>query len=329
MLELRLNKPRDLSLKDSEPVQHLLDHEVKIELIYGGICGSDLSVFKGKLGHASYPVRPGHELLGTIIATGKDVNYEIGTRVVVAPNTFCDECDFCSAGKPNICRNKKSIGVNADGGFAEEIIVSSKYVLPIPEDISNEKAILIEPLSVIVHALRKVHITKDCHIAIMGCGTEGMLTAAMACYLGARITAIDINPLKLDIVKRLGDIRAVNPNEIENETFDIVIEAAGAKASVEQAVQLVKPGGTMVLIGMTPEANLPISHIVRNEISLLGSIIYNFPSDFSKSLQYLREEKLDLQPVISKIVPIKNYQEAYEMALSGNYGKVILDFRKG
>ncbi|MFJ7513027.1 zinc-binding dehydrogenase [Peribacillus simplex] len=328
MLELHLKNPNDLQLREIDSVGVPPDGHVKIKLIYGGICGSDLRVFQGSLPHASYPLRPGHELVGTIIEVGKDAPFNIGTRVVVFPNSFCGECDLCKKGKTNICRQKRSIGVNIDGGFAEEIIISSKYVLPIPKDMPDERAVLIEPFAVVVHALEKATITKGTAVAIVGSGNEGMLAAVLGLYLGARITAIDINPVKREMVKKLGDIRAIHPEEVGDETFDIVIEAAGAQKAVEQAVHLVRPGGELILIGMTPKALLPIMHIVRNEITLYGSMIYSFPTGFEHSIKYLSDKNLNVDPIISKILPFTEFKQAYEIAIAGSHGKVVLDFKE-
>jgi L-iditol 2-dehydrogenase len=327
MLELYLNKPNQIEIRDAAPLPPLKDDKVKIKLIYGGICGSDLGVFTGKINYASFPLRPGHELIGHIIEAGDKAEYKVGTRVVVQPNSFCGQCDLCLKGKTNVCRHKESLGVTVDGGFSEEFVISSKFVLPLPDDLPDEKAILIEPFAVVVHALEKVHIEKGTSVAIVGCGNEGMLAAALANYLGADVTAIDINPRKLELVKKIGDLRAVMMDEVQNETFDIVIEAAGTKQSVEQGIQLLDRGGSMILIGITPEADLPVAHIVRNEITLYGSIIYNFPSDFLQTIKYLQSEEFNVQPIISEFIPFTEYKRAYESALSGNYGKIVLDFR--
>ncbi|WCK53250.1 alcohol dehydrogenase catalytic domain-containing protein [Aneurinibacillus sp. Ricciae_BoGa-3] len=327
MLELYLTKPGDLQLREGGSVPSPSNEEVKIKVTYGGICGSDLGVFKGSLKHASYPLRPGHELVGTIIEAGQDVKYKVGMRVVIFPNSFCGECEFCLKGKTNICRHKKSIGVNTNGGFSEELVISAKYVLPIPDDMADERAVLIEPFAVVVHALNKVNLAPGMTVAIIGCGNEGMLAAALANHLGARVTAIDINPVKLQRVTTLGDIKAVHPAEITDDTFDVVIEAAGAKNAVEQAVELVRPGGDIVLIGLAQQADLPIVQIVRNEITLHGSIIYTFPHDFQQSIEYLKKKEFNVSPVISKIVPFREYKMAYETAISGDYGKVVLNFK--
>jgi L-iditol 2-dehydrogenase len=326
MLELYLTNPSEIQLREVDPLPSPLGDELKVKTIYGGICGSDLSVYRGMLKHATYPIRPGHELVGTVIEAGEQAIYGIGTRVVVLPNTFCRECDLCLEGQTNICRNKKSLGVNTNGGFSEEFIISSKFVLQVPDDLSDEKAVLIEPIAVVVHAFRKVKITKGTRVAIVGSGNEGMLAATLAYHLGALVTAIDINPKKHELIRSFGDITAVFPEDIQNETFDVVVEAAGAKSSFEQGIQLVRPGGAMVLIGLAPEANVPVIHIVRNEITLFGSIIYNFPSDYEQTIAYLRDPNFNIEPVISQIVPLSDYRSAYENALSGDFGKIIFKF---
>jgi L-iditol 2-dehydrogenase len=326
MLEIFLNKPNDIEIRNAETLPPLKDNEVKVKLIYGGICGSDLRVFQGTIPYAAYPLRPGHELLGHIIEVGNNVGYELGTRVVIQPNSFCGQCKLCLSGRTNICREKKSLGVNINGGFSEEFIIPSKYVLPIPNDLSDEKAILIEPFAVIVHAFKKVQISEGTNVAIIGCGNEGMLAAVLARYLGAQVTAMDINPVKIDLVRSLGGIRVLHPDEVHNETFDIVIEAAGTSKAIEFGMKLVNPGGVLVMIGITQEANLPVAHVVRNEITLYGTIIYNIPDDFVQAIEYLRNTDFDTAPIVSKILPFTEYKQAYELALSGNYGKIILSF---
>ncbi len=327
MFELYLKKPNEMELREVEHLPAPRGDEVKLRLSYGGICGSDLRVYQGKLEYASYPLRPGHELLGVVVEKGEQARYDVGTRVVVQPNTFCGMCEYCLQGKTNICAEKKSLGVTVDGGFSEEIVVSSKFVLPVPNDLPDEKAILIEPLAVVVHALKKVTIQKGNSVAVVGCGNEGLLAIALANYYGAVVTALDINPKKFGLVKQLGDVRTIQPEEIGDETFDVVIEAAGTKASIEQSIRLAKPGGSVVLIGITQEATLPVIRVVRSEITLFGSIIYNFPTDFSSTIEVLRDSAFTVAPIVSKILSFTEYNTAYEMALSGDYGKIVLDFK--
>ncbi|MEW5323595.1 alcohol dehydrogenase catalytic domain-containing protein [Geobacillus thermoleovorans] len=328
MLALYVAKPNELELRHLDAAGSPVGDEVKIKLIYGGICGSDLGVWKGKLPHANYPVRAGHELVGMITEKGEQAAYDVGTRVVVLPNTYCGTCDLCKKGHTNICRHKQSLGINIDGGFSHEFFISSKYVLPIPDDLSNEKAVLVEPFAVVVHALQKVNIEQGMKAAVIGCGNEGMMAAVLAYHLGAKVTAIDVNPLKLETVKAMAEIRTLTPDALSSETFDVVIEAAGAREAVEQAVDLVAPGGHLVLIGLANEATFPVVRLVRNEMTIHGSIIYRFPDDYLQAIHYLRTMPYPIERVISQIFSIREYQQAYELASSGNAGKVVLRFKE-
>lgn len=302
---------------------------VNVKVTYGGICGSDLRVYEGKVPYATYPVRPGHELIGTITDKGPDSNFSIGDRVVVLPNTFCDECEMCLKGNRNICRHKKSLGINLDGGFAQEFMISSKYLLSIPDEVTDEKAVLIEPLAVIVHAFKKVKITKDNHVAIIGCGNEGLLATLFANYMGAKVTVIDINPQKKELIKKINeDITFLFPQDVTNEKFDVVIESAGVKTAVEQAVKLVNSSGSLVIIGLAKEANISIVDIVRNEINIYGSVIYNFPEDYLDTIKLLSDPSFKAEQVISKIMHFKDYEKAYKDAQLGNFGKIILNFKE-
>ncbi|GAA4720252.1 zinc-binding alcohol dehydrogenase family protein [Brevibacillus fulvus] len=328
MLELILKKPYEMELRESTVLPRPSGDEVKIRLIYGGICGTDLSVFKGTIHYATYPVRPGHELLGTIVEAGEKARYPVGTRVVVLPNTFCGQCDKCRIGKTNICRHKKSLGINTDGGFSQEFVISSRFVLPVPAELPDEKAILIEPFAVVVHAFQKVNVNKDTSVAVIGCGTEGTLAVLLASHLGAEVTAIDINPAKLDMVKGMAPhVRTLHTEQCAGQSFDVVIEAAGAKDSIETGMKLVTPGGSMVLIGITQETRFPVAHVVRNELTLYGSIIYTFPDDFLETMQYLSNDQFQVEPVVSKVMPVSEFRQAFENASSGSFGKIILDFR--
>jgi len=326
MLELYLNKPEELILRQAEPLRRINDNEARLRIVYGGICGSDLRVYKGSIPYAAYPLRPGHEVVGVVVEAGAKVQYQAGARVLVFPNTFCGTCEFCLTGRTNICTQKTPIGVSADGAFAQEMVVDAKYLVPVPDDVSDEMAILIEPLSVTVHALRKAHIAEGRSVAILGCGTEGLFSIALAVYAGAKVTAIDVNPHKFDLAKRLGDVRVLHPQDVQDELFDVVIEAAGVRSSIEQSMQIVKPGGEIVAIGISGEkVDYPVMKIVRSEITIHGSIIYTM-DDWAEAIRYVQDPAFKIAPILSKIMPMQEYQQAFSDALSGEYAKIVLQF---
>jgi L-iditol 2-dehydrogenase len=329
MRELYLEKPGELKMRESAPASAPKDNEVKLKVTYGGICGSDLRVFRGTIPYASYPCRPGHEVLGTVIESGKKSPCKVGTKVASFPNTYCGRCEFCLKGRTNICREKKSFGVTCDGLFAQEIIMDSEFVVPIPSNLAEERAILVEPFSVNVHALKRASITKGTSVAVIGCGTEGLLAIALLNHMGADVTVLDVVPLKMEKAKSFGKhIKALHPAEVKDQVFDVVVEAAGAKGSIEQAFQLVKPGGAMISLGIIgEEVRYPALRITRSEITIYGTIIYT-KKDFADALALLQDPAFNVEPVLSKIVPFTQYREAFADALTGNFAKIVLDFKQ-
>jgi len=328
MLELYLEKPSHLTIKKAVPVQNLKDNEARVQVIYGGICGSDLRVLRGTIPYAVYPCRPGHEILGIVTEAGKNSPYKPGTRVISYPNTYCGKCEFCLQGKTNICQNKKSFGVTVNGLFANEIIIDTEFLVEVPAELANERAILTEPFAVNVHALKRASITKGTSVAVVGCGTEGLLAVALLNYIGADITVLDINPAKMQKATTFNTaIKTLSPTQVTDQLFDVVIEAAGVKAAIEQAFMLVKPGGSLITLGITSdEVIFPSLHVTRSEMNIYGSIIYT-KKDFAEAFCFLQDPKFDVSPVLSKIMPFAEYAKAFEDALSGNFTKIVLDFR--
>lgn len=322
-----MDKPEQISLRETSSLPAPRENEVKLRILYGGICGSDLRVYKGSIAYASYPVRPGHEALGVVLEAGENTAVVPGQKAVIFPNTFCGHCSLCLQGKTNVCRSKQVFGINAPGVFGSEFITEGRFVVPVPAELPDERAVLVEPLAVTVHALKKADIKPGMPVAVVGTGTEGLLAIALANHLGAEITAIDVKPEKLALARELGARRTAQPQEVAGETFPVVIEAAGVRQSIEQAMQLVEPGGCLVGIGITGEpVNYPVIHIVRNEITIFGTIIYTL-SDFDEAIGYLNNPAFHISPVLSKIVPVADYQQAYEDALSGKFVKIVLDFK--
>jgi L-iditol 2-dehydrogenase len=328
MFELYLEKPEQLSLREAAPVQTLKENETRVRVIYGGICGSDLKVFRGTIPYAKYPCRPGHEILGTVIEAGEMSPYKPGTRVISFPNTYCGKCEFCLQGKTNICTSKQSFGVTINGLFASEIVIDSEFLVPVPSELASERAILTEPFAVNVHALKRANILKGASVAVVGCGTEGLLSIALLDYIGADITVLDINPGKMEKARSFNKtIKRLHPEEVRGEVFDVVVEAAGVKAAIEQAFLLVKPGGSLITLGLiNDEVSFPSLHVTRSEITVYGSIIYT-KKDFEEALGFLKDPEFNVSPVLSKIVPLNDYKRAFEDALTGNFTKIVLDFR--
>ena len=327
MIELYVEQPGKLVLRELAPVPAPGPGEVKVKLLYGGICGSDLSVFKGRIPYAKYPGRAGHEALGVVIDAGAGTTFAVGQKVVTFPNTFCGECEFCRAGKTNVCKHKQSFGLNAPGVFASEVLVDQRFLVAVPDGMPDERAVLTEPFATVVHGLKKAGVTNNTSVAIVGCGTMGLLSAVFARHLGADVTVLYNRHRHEAVTERIGGLHVVQAEAVGETQFDVVVEAAGVKSSIELAMRLVKPGGALVALGITGEqVDFPVIHIVRSEITIYGSIIYT-KADFIETLAYLTDPALPIDVLVSQILPVSAYQRGYEEAMSGEHVKIVLDFQ--
>ncbi len=328
MLELRLDKPFDLKLRDTASLPAPKDGEIKIKVAYGGICGSDIRIYKGDVSYAPFPMRMGHEIIGVVVEAGAGAGLPIGARVAIEPNAVCGTCEWCRQGRVNICSTRVAWGINdPNGGFGEEFVCAARYAVVIPDDVPDERAILTEPLAVAVHMAKRARIAPGDSVAIIGCGCTGLLTLALVDHLGAKATVFDSSAKKLALAKSIvPGVDTVQPADFKPNSFEIVMESAGAKPAIDMAFEIVKPGGRIVEIGLIyEEVAYPVIRIVRNEISVLGSISYTM-EDFKEALNYLRDPAFNVAPVLGRIYPVASFQEAMEAALSGDYAKIAIKF---
>jgi hypothetical protein len=180
------------------------EDQVRIAVQLAGICGSDNSIFHGKI-DAPFPLIPGHEAVGVIDAVGTAVTrFKPGQRVTIHPNYACGHCSTCVKGMPNICRNKIRLGVDINGVFADYVVVPQKAVLPVPDSLPNEIAALAEPLAVTVHATHQVDITPDSRVLIFGAGVMGQLTLQLALQHTKDVTACDLMEPRLALATQMG-----------------------------------------------------------------------------------------------------------------------------
>jgi L-iditol 2-dehydrogenase len=244
-----LVEPRKIEIRDVQAPEPGPD-EVLIRVIMAGICGSDYSLYHGKLS-VPLPVIPGHEAVGLIETLGLGVSgFALGQRVTIQPNFACGECQVCRSGHENICPAKVRLGIDRDGVFAEYVTVPARYVWPIPEGLEDEVAVFAEPLAVATHAMKIAAPRKGDRTLILGAGVIGLLTLQLAALHGAEVTACDLVEKRLALAKRLGAsqvISANDPMESAYNSFDLIYEASGAQEGLAQAIQLAGPSGRIVV----------------------------------------------------------------------------------
>ena len=302
-------------------------NEVLIKVEYCGICGSDVHAFLGKHPFISPPITPGHEFSGTVEEVGSNVEeFEPGDKVTVIPQLICGRCYNCRIGRYNICRNLKVIGCQVDGAMAEYFTVDKDLVFKIPEDMSLEDGALVEPAAVAVHAVRISGIGLGDNVIILGAGTIGLLTLQCSKLAGAGSTIItDIIEYRLELAKRLGADYSVNVSQVDLKEFieekwgidsvDLVFECVGVEATINQAIDIIRRGCRIIVVGVFPGKTPVKIHLVQDgEIELKGSLMY-LREDFQKAIDLIASGRLKVAPLVTHVIPLSEVEKAYRTAV--------------
>jgi threonine dehydrogenase-like Zn-dependent dehydrogenase len=238
---------------------------------------------------------------------GGEWPFQVGQRVIVNPVNPCWQCAACRMGKNNLCIRWKVLGMDrVEGAFAEYVNVAATNVFPVPDDLPDARAILIEPLANGVHLFTLIERHNFGTLAIIGGGTQGCLMLALARMLGYRdIAIVDVNAQRLEVARTLGAKHLVNAREVDTvsalrdlfpDGADIVIDAHGSQIAREACVGAVKKGGEVLLLGLHEvQTSLDFTAIVRNEIRLLGSFAYT-PHDFAQAQKLITNGDVDFTP---------------------------------
>ena len=303
--------------------------EVVVRVGACGICGTDLHIADGEFPPTPYPIVPGHEFAGEVVALGPGVE-EIseGARVGIDPSLFCGHCEFCRRGRGNLCQNWGAIGDTVDGGFAEYVTVPAANAYVLPESVSYREAALIEPLSCAVHGIRKLAPQVGDTFLIFGAGTMGLILLQLALRGGAsKVAVVDLNSRRLDLAERLGATRtatdAVELREVEPLGFDCVIDATGVPAAIEAAFDAVKRGGKLLVFGVAPdEARVAFSpfRIYNDEITVLGSMAILF--SYAPAVDLLLSGAVDAEALLSHDFPLDEFPGALQTVRHGEGVKV-------
>ncbi len=291
--------------------------EVIVAVKATGVCGSDVHGFTGSTGRRIPPMVMGHEFSGVISAVGPGVTgHRVGDRVVVQPIITCGKCVNCLAGMPNICTNRRGLGMmSTNGSNAEAVAVPQQLLYDLPDEVPWEQGALVEPLSVAMHAANMSPIRLMDTVVILGAGTIGLLTL-LACRLkgaGAVIVS-DLSPHRLEVARRLGADAAVNPAQEDLAAVvrkyageagaPVVIEAVGITATARQSLELVRPGGHVTWIGnAAPTIEIGMQQVVTREITVRG--VYAFNVEFGRAIEALRSRRVDVTPIIEQIAPLE------------------------
>ncbi len=257
------------------------DHEVLVEVSAVGVCGSDVHYFEhGSLGPnvVREPHVLGHEFSGRVVAAGARVTSRIGARVAIEPGIPCRACPPCRAGRYNLCPNLHFLGAPPfDGALRGHVAVDAEFAHELPDSVSDEAGALIEPLAVAVWSCRRAGLRGGERVLVTGAGPVGLLCAQVARARGAsNVTLVDINPERLIAARRLDFEHVHEAGRELGSSCDVLIECSGSAAATDAGVSAVRPGGTVVVVGMAADGKVSfaLEALQRRELTVVGSFRY-------------------------------------------------------
>ena len=339
-----LEGPNQFGVKEVEKPTINQD-EMLLKMERAAICGTDIRILEGKkTKDVRYPSIIGHEMSGTIVEVGENVEgFKVGDRVAVANVIPCGCCPMCRRGMENVCMNRKAIGYEFDGGFAEyvrlpEIAIKSGNIVKIPEHVSFAEGAIIEPLSCCLRGQRNVNLKFNDNVLIVGAGPIGLMHVLLAKAAGAsRVIVSELNAYRrqkaldcgADIVldPNTDDLAAVVAQETGGIGMDIIIMAIGVPALVTPTLKLARKGGAVSLFAGFAKgvmADLDPNVIHYNELKVTGSSAYK-RQDYLDASEMVINGYLDLKPIVTHTYKIDDFQAAYEMNKSGAGLKIEIE----
>lgn len=335
--------PRQLD-EGTETIDEPLPGRVLVDVALTGICGTDVHGYTD--GHMLPPAVFGHEWTGTIAAIGEGVTgLSVGQRVVGGVGPACGHCRQCVAGQARHCETvfAEANGVDVDapdhGAFAGRIHVSARRVIPVPEEISDVEAALVEPATVTFHAVRRVAAEPGAIVVVQGAGPIGLLTAQHARNAGAgRVIISEPSAARRDLAAALdfsdvvdpGDLRSVLDERTDGLGADVVYECAGVAALLQPAAELARRGGTLALLGYPlQESTVSYADWQTRELTIIGSLAYNH-EDFVGSMRAIASGRLDVAALHTGTVALSALASILEELDSGRsaHTKVLVDPRE-
>ncbi|OQO95065.1 L-iditol 2-dehydrogenase [Saccharomonospora piscinae] len=283
MRAIVLTRPRRVEVVDDWPEPAVAEGEVLVGMRAVGLCGSDLSVHDGDRETPHLPWVMGHEGGGTILAVGDGVSDRYpGQRVVIEPNYGCLRCPQCRSGSTSACASRGIVGMNLPGLLAERVAVPARYAWPVPATTPDSTLACVEPLAVARAAVRRAAVGAGDDCLVLGAGSQGLLVCQALLAVGARPSVVEPLEGRVALAERLG-AHGVEAGRARD--FPVVFDTVGAPATWEVALRAVASTGSVVVIGMSAEpAQLSTVDLVRRQVVIRGSLIYDHPADFGDTV---------------------------------------------
>jgi len=333
MKAFQIQAPGTAAIIDAPDLPAPRPGEVLLRVDLVGLCGTDLTTFRGGNAMVTFPRIPGHEVAATIVKGVGELAE--GCEVAISPYTHCGECPSCRRGRFNACQRNQTMGVQRDGAMTEYISVPPERLYR--AKLSLKELCLVEPLTVGAHAAARGRVTAQDKVAVFGCGGIGLGAIASAAFRGATTIAIDMDQKKLEVARKAGAAHLINTAKedlhqrlvaITGDGPDVVIEAIGLPLTFRAAVEEVAFTGRVVYIGYAKE---PVSYetrlFVQKELDILGSR-NALPEDFREVIRMLEAGRFPVEDAVSAIVPPEQAASmlAEWSANPGRFTKIMVQF---
>jgi len=348
MKALLLSEYKHLHLTDV-PTPSPGPGEVLVQVAACGVCGSDVHGYDGSSGRRIPPIVMGHEAAGTVYAVGSEVTgFAAGDRVTFDSTVYCGECEFCARGEVNLCADRQVVGVSCGeysraGAFAEYVTVPARILYQLPEGLSFPEAAMLEAVAVALHAVGLSDFSgrkEDGTALVLGAGMIGLLVLQAAKAAGySRVILADVDETRLRIGSGLGAHEVVDTarvkltEEIARHTngrgVDVVFEVVGRGETVASAIECVRKGGTVVLVGnLASQVEIPLQKVVTRQIRLQGSCAS--AGEYPQAMALIASGKIKVQPLITAVAPLGDGPAWFERlhAREPNLMKIVLDPRQ-
>jgi (R,R)-butanediol dehydrogenase/meso-butanediol dehydrogenase/diacetyl reductase len=320
------------------PVPTARPGEVLLRVLRSGMCGTDATEWKA--GPRTFPIeRPhpvtghcgpmvlGHEFVGSVVATGKGATTPVGTVVASGAGVSCGQCDRCAEGRTNLCRSYYTLGLNTAGGMAEYVAVPESTLVPVPDGLSADGAGLAQPLAVGLHAARRSGAADGDRVVLVGAGAIGTFVLAALRHLAdVDLTVVDFPGPRLERAARLGATRVVPVGEHVEPRADVVIEASGAPGQLDAAVALVRPGGTVLQVGLPAgPQEIDVHSLVFKEVTIRTTLAHVCGEDLAPALELLATTSLATE-LLDGVHPLGALAGQLDRLAAGQLeGKVLVD----
>jgi 2-desacetyl-2-hydroxyethyl bacteriochlorophyllide A dehydrogenase len=309
--------------------------EVLVRSTIVGICGSDMHAAHGRHPFMSLPFWPGHEVVGVVTGVGSDADPDLqGKRVVIEPNLACGKCDQCKEGRYNICSTLEVFGCQTPGGMTDMFTIAADRVVPLPDDLEDKWAALIEPMSTPVHAVRRAGDLTGKRVVVLGAGPIGLFTAIAALHAGAaRVVVADILQSKMDRAIRIGAHGSFNSSspKAAEEALEalqgkahVVFDCVSRESTVHLAIEVLDKGGKLMTVGVpSGPTTVDLDLVQDRELTIMGNLMF-VREDVLAAIELLREKPFQYEDIVTATFDIEQAADAFRASDDPEQVKVLI-----